>query len=124
VVVRRLHSNAGASISVAQVLRLEQATLTRRPCLYPWERIVLNPRGQLSFCPADWANNSSVADYRLATIKDTWQGEIYGRLRRAHLTDDYAGHVFCGQCPDWSSTRWPGVSRSYADMIQDFKATE
>jgi len=123
-VVRRLHSNAGASTSVAQLLRREQARLARRPCLYPWERIVLNPRGHLSFCPADWASGSHVADYRLATIKDTWQGEVYRQLRRAHLTNDYSGHGFCGQCPDWSSTRWPGDSRSYADMIQDFKATE
>jgi DNA-directed RNA polymerase subunit beta len=46
--------------------------------------------------------------------------EFYRRLREAHLTNQYANHKFCGQCPDWASTRWPHQGRSYADMVQEF----
>ncbi|ABC23540.1 radical SAM protein [Rhodospirillum rubrum] len=123
VVIRRLHSCAGAAQDLAATLRVEQGE-TRRPCLYPWERIVLNPSGQLSFCPADWAHGAAIAEYRDTTIREVWQGPFYRALREAHLTNSYANHGFCGQCPDWASTRWPKQGRSYADMVQDFKETE
>jgi pyruvate-formate lyase-activating enzyme len=119
VVVRRLHSCSGSLVSVAALKREAIATTERRPCLYPWERISLSATGALSFCPSDWVHASTIADYRHTTIRDTWQGEFYARLRRAHLTNDYTHHGFCGQCPDWASTRWPGDGRSYADLVEE-----
>ena len=121
VIIRRLHSAAGSVAGVANAMRQTQANAPRRPCLYPWERILLNPRGELAFCPQDWVHGSVITDYRTTTIKDTWQGEFYRRLREAHLTNDYSCHGFCGQCPDWKQTRWPGEGRSYADMVAEFK---
>ncbi|MGH2652193.1 MAG: radical SAM/SPASM domain-containing protein, partial [Actinomycetota bacterium] len=124
VVVRRMHSNSGSLGEVADRMRRENAAEDRRPCLYPWERIVLNPRGYLAFCPADWTHGSTMVDYRTATIRETWQGEFYRRLRQAHLANDFSAHGFCGQCPDWKATRWPGDGRSYANMIEEFKDLE
>ena len=122
VVVRRLHSNAGAIIPIANMLRSGSARRNRYPCLYPWERISLNPRGKLGFCPQDWVQGSELADYRTTTIKEVWQGEFYRRLRQAHLDNDFKDHGFCGQCPDWSQTRWPGRGRSYADLVEELKS--
>jgi hypothetical protein len=85
---------------------------------------VLNARGDLAFCPSDWVHGSVIADYRTTTIKEVWQGEFYRQLREAHLTNNYSCHGFCGQCPDWKSTRWPDEGRSYANMIEEFKALE
>lgn len=119
VVIRRLHSAAGSVSKIATALRTEEP---RRPCLYPWERIMLNPLGQLGFCPEDWVHGSAVADYRRTTIREVWTGEIYRKLRQAHMDNSFASHPFCGQCPDWKQTRWPGQGRSYADLVQDFKA--
>ena len=121
VVVRRLHSGAGAVVNIAAIMHAENAAEKRRPCLYPWERIVLNPRGMLVFCPQDWVHGSQVSDYHSTTIRETWQGEFYRALREAHLRNDFRHHRFCGNCPDWKQTRWPGHGRSYADMIQEFK---
>lgn len=121
VVIRRLHSAAGGVISIADNMRSEQASAPRYPCLYPWERIMLNPQGQLAFCPQDWTHGSAMADYRITTIRDLWQSETYRHLREAHLTNNFCDHRFCAQCPDWKATRWPGEGRSYADMINDFK---
>lgn len=123
VVVRRLHSCSGAKTALAEERRHANEAVRRRPCLYPWERMVLNARGDLAFCPSDWVHGSVVADYRTTTIKATWQGEFYRRLREAHLTNDYSAHAFCGQCPDWAATRWPHQGRSYADMIEEFRET-
>lgn len=125
VVVRRLHSSAGAVSGVAATMREEQVAEARRPCLYPWERILLNPRGELAYCPQDWVHGSGLADYRTTTIKETWQGEAYRKLRQAHLDNAFADHQFCGQCPDWKATNWPNSgARAYADMVQDFKSKE
>lgn len=120
VVVRRQHSASGAMIAVADLRRAAIATTPRRPCLYPWERIGLSAGGFLMFCPSDWVHGSHLADYRATTIRDTWQGSDYTRLREAHATGDYRAHAFCGQCPDWENTRWPGEGRSYADLIEEF----
>lgn len=124
VVIRKLHSAAGAVANVADRMRKDNAAEPRRPCVYPWERVVLNPRGNLAFCPADWTHGSTMIDYRTTTIKETWNGEFYRKLRHAHLTNDYSQHGFCGQCPDWKVTRWPDEGRSYANMVEDFKLTE
>lgn len=121
VVIRRLHSCSGAKTELAKERR--KAAPERRPCLYPWERMVLNARGDLAFCPSDWVHGSVVADYRKTTIKETWSGEFYRSLREAHLKNDYKKHGFCGQCPDWQATRWPDEGRSYADMVSEFTAT-
>lgn len=124
VVIRRLHSCAGSMVRIADLKRQAIATTTRRPCLYPWERISINAAGDLAFCPSDWVHGSRLADYRQTTIRETWQGATYARLRSAHLTNNYSNHSFCGQCPDWESTRWPGQGRSYADMVQEFAELE
>jgi hypothetical protein len=80
----------------------------------------VNARGDLSFCPSDWVHGSYVADYRTTTIKEAWTGAFYDGLRRAHLANDFSSYGFCGQCPDWEATRWPGEGRSYADMVEEF----
>ncbi len=121
VVIRRLHSSAGAVGNIAETMRKEQALEERHPCLYPWERTLLNPEGLLRFCPEDWVKGSAFADYRTTTIREAWQGEFMQQLRKAHLTNMYEKHPFCGQCPDWKQTRWPGEGRSYADMMEEFK---
>jgi len=124
VIIRRLHSCSGAVVELADMRRQAQKQQQRRPCLYPWERIVINARGDLAFCPSDWVHGSYVADYKQTTIHETWQGEFYQALRAAHLNNDYAKHSFCGACPDWASTRWPSQGRSYADMVEEFITSE
>ena len=120
VVIRRLHSAAGGVARIAFDMHKRQQDKKRYPCLYPWERILLNPKGELAYCPQDWVHGSVIADYRQASIREVWQGEAYRRLREAHLRNDFSGHEFCGKCPDWEQTRWPGEGRSYADMVEDF----
>jgi len=123
VAIRRLHSASGAVIPVAAVMRKQGAIKQRTPCVYPWERVVLTPRETLAFCPSDWTGGSSLVDYRTNTIAEVWQSRRYEALRRAHLTNDYSGHAFCGQCPDWQETRWPGEGRTYATLVADLKET-
>jgi MoaA/NifB/PqqE/SkfB family radical SAM enzyme len=121
VVIRRLHSNAGAVKAIADTLRRESQFEERRPCLYPWERLLLSPEGDLRFCPEDWVKGSNFVDFRTTTIREAWQSDFMRALREAHLKNTFENHPFCGQCPDWRQTRWPGEGRSYADMVDEFK---
>jgi MoaA/NifB/PqqE/SkfB family radical SAM enzyme len=124
VVIRRLHSAAGAVVGVAEEMRRANLGVRRRPCVYPWERVLLNPRGNLAFCPADWTHGSTVVDYSTTTIREVWQGEFYAKLRQAHLDNDFSQHGFCGQCPDWKETRWPAEGRAYADMVEELRSSD
>ena len=124
VVVRRLHSAAGANKLVAIQMHGLQAKLPRRPCVYPWERVSLTPRGYLAFCPADWTHGSSMVDYRDTTIKEWWDSPFYRKLRWAHVANDFKDHKFCGQCPDWAATRWPSEGRAYADLVAEMKGEQ
>lgn len=116
VLIRNLHSAAGLLINSD-----DKVKVSRRPCLYPWERLTLDPKGELSFCPTDWEYASSFVDYRETTIKSAWNGAFLNALREAHLNNDFSCHKFCGQCPDWALTRWPDSGRSYADLVSDIK---
>lgn len=122
VVIRRQHSCAGSMVAIADIKRTQIRPADRTPCLYPWERISVTASGDLAFCPTDWVHSSTLADYRTTTILDTWQSHAYERLRRAHLTNDFTEHAFCGQCPDWATTRWPSEGRSYANMVEELAA--
>lgn len=124
VVIRRLHTCSGAVKDLTAIRHRDLSATKRRPCLYPWERIVINARGDLAFCPSDWVHGSYIADYRKTSIHAEWQGGFYKALREAHLKNNYANHAFCGNCPDWAATRWPHEGRSYADMVEEFIAQE
>lgn len=120
VIIRRLHSAAGGVKGIADQMFLDQDPEKRTPCLYPWERILLNPRGELAFCPQDWLHGSVIRSYADTTIRETWKGHFYEKLRGAHLCNQYKDHKFCGQCPDWKQTRWPNEGLSYANMVEEF----
>ncbi len=119
-VIRRIHSCSGAIEDVAERMKRDNEGVKRKPCLYPWERLVLSPTGQIGFCPADWEYKAKIANLKDFTIKEIWQGEFMNKLREAHLNNDFSSHEFCGQCPDWSAMRWPDEGRSYSDMMKVF----
>jgi sulfatase maturation enzyme AslB (radical SAM superfamily) len=118
VVIRPMHSAGGAVKRVAKHMRANLKG-QRKPCLYPWERLVLNPLGQIGFCPAEWDYQASFIDFRKATIKEIWKSDFMRRLREAHLQNDFSHYPFCEQCPDWAMTRWPDEGRSYSDMMHE-----
>jgi len=119
VVIRKLHSAGGAKKEIK--LKMDKAfrKISRKPCVYPWERLVLTPSGTIGFCPADWKHESQIADFKNHTIKEIWKGDYMKRLREAHLKNDFSGFDFCEQCPDWVYTRWPGEGRAYMDMMKE-----
>lgn len=113
VVIRRLHSAGGFKKDFVQPM------IKRYPCLYPWERLTLGPDGFIHFCPQDWVRGSVICDYRDTSIAMVWQSDFMQKLRQAHLENNFTDHPFCGNCPDWSATRWPGQGDSYANLMHE-----
>lgn len=115
VLIRKLHTNSGSNIYENKENNLEE---NRRPCLYPWERVILNARGNLAFCPTDWYAKSELGSYNDNTIKDVWQNKFYNDLREQHRKCNFS-NKFCLQCPDWKNTSWPfDKNKSYADLVE------
>lgn len=121
VVIRPIHSAAGAVDTMKEIMINNQKRnlVKRKPCLYPWERLILSPRGHLGYCPADWKYGSKFVDFSETTIKEAWNGKFMTELRKAHLENNFSCHKFCGQCPDWEKTKWPNEGRSYNTMMNE-----
>lgn len=119
VVMRNQHSCAGSVPDMTAKL-WEQAPPARKPCLYPWERLVLKADGQFTYCPADWLHQAEIGSIESSTAAEVWQGQALQDLRRAHLSADFSNHPFCGKCPDWHVIKWPDEGRSYASVMHEF----
>jgi pyruvate-formate lyase-activating enzyme len=119
VVLRNRHSCGGSVPDMKKVL-WDAAPKPRTPCLYPWERMVLKADGELTYCPVDWHHIAGIGNFATHSVAEIWQGAEMQALREAHLTNQFDKHAFCGQCPDWSVTKWPDEGRSYATVMHEF----
>lgn len=109
VAIRRLHSNLGA-VDVPQA-----PPPPRWPCTHLWQRLVVDFRGHIRFCPIDWRDESFVARVEDMTLREAWHGVMLRTLRRRHLAADYAGCGVCEKCVDWANTPW---SEGWVDMMK------
>ena len=109
VAVRGLHTNLGA-VAVAPSPRPR----SRWPCPHLWQRLVVDFRGHIRFCPIDWHDKSFVGRVGEMTLYDAWHSPQVTSLRRRHLEGDYAGAGVCENCTDWASTHW---GKSWLDMM-------
>ena len=75
-------------------LRKEEYT-TR--CIYPFNRIVINPYGYVVACTADFHNQLSIGDTRKESLQDIWKGRVFNYFRKKHLKDEYSG-LYCNKC--------------------------
>lgn len=119
VIHRRLHSFGGYLGRQAAELRRILRNHPRRPCLYPWERLSISPRGDISFCPSSWTDAPHFASLLTTSLAEAWKGTVMQQVREAHLRDNYECCPACADCPDWAMTRWPHEGRSFADMVEE-----
>ena len=60
VLIRTLHTNSGSNLNYENLGNDNVNKNSRRPCLYPWERVILTAKGTINFCPTDWFGKSEV----------------------------------------------------------------
>ena len=121
VVIRPQHSAAGAVEKNAEEIKKKQfsKSVERKPCLYPWERLILSPTGHIGYCPADWKYGSKFVKFSDEFCYTIDESKYMKDLRKAHLANNFSCHKFCGDCPDWEFTTWPNEGRSYSNVMND-----
>ena len=66
-------------------------------CVYPFNRVVVNPYGSVIPCTADFHNMLEIGDAKSNSLLAIWKSDTFKYLRKKHLTDDYEG-IFCDKC--------------------------
>lgn len=75
---------------------LEKNEYTSR-CVYPFNRVVVNPFGNVIPCTADFHNMLEIGDAKNNNLIDIWKSDTFKYLRKKHLDGDYEG-IFCDKC--------------------------
>jgi len=66
-------------------------------CVYPFNRIVINPYGYVVTCTADFLNQLAVGDVRKHSLMEIWKSDVYKYLRGKHLSGNLSG-IYCDRC--------------------------
>ena len=66
-------------------------------CVYPFNRVVINPYGYVVACTADFHNMLEIADANKKSLLEIWNSNEFKYLRSKHLKQDYNG-IFCDKC--------------------------
>lgn len=78
----------------------------RVPCPFPFERIMIDVRGKISFCAYDIRFETDFGNVHNISIKQAWQGEKFMKWRRLLLEGKYEEIPVCSKCPDWKYRSW------------------
>jgi radical SAM protein with 4Fe4S-binding SPASM domain len=90
-------------------LKLEEQT---GQCVYPFNRIVVNPYGYVVTCTADFYNKLAVGDVRKHSLLELWNGDVYKYLREKHLSNKLSG-IYCDRCLNNSDSNVLSLIDSY-----------
>lgn len=66
-------------------------------CVYPFNRIVINPHGFVVACTADFHRKLEIGDTTRNTLIDIWNGPTFQYLRQKHLNKKLEG-IYCNKC--------------------------
>ena len=78
----------------------------RVPCPFPFERLNIDTRGDVTFCGFDIASETNFGNVNETTIKDIWVGSKFSSWRRLLLEGRYEEIDICKKCPDWRYRSW------------------
>ena len=105
--------NETESINKQNILgSLKEGEYTSR-CIYPFNRIVVNPYGYVVACTADFHDQLLIGDTRKKTLKEIWTGDVFKYLRKKHLSHEYSG-LYCNKCLN-------NVNCETSDLFQAFR---
>ena len=88
----------------------------RLPCPFPFERLFIDTRGDVTLCVEDIAFDKRFANVLETPLKDIWQGPELTRLRELHLARTGDQEPLCAQCPDWRYRSW---KYNYWKILED-----
>jgi radical SAM protein with 4Fe4S-binding SPASM domain len=66
-------------------------------CVYPFNRIVINPHGFVVACTADFHRKLEIGDTTKKSLTEIWNSEEFKYLRKKHLTHNLDS-LYCHKC--------------------------
>ena len=66
-------------------------------CVYPFNRIVVNPHGFVVACTADFLKQLEIGDTTKNSLIDIWNNAEFKYLRNKHLNGKLEG-IYCNKC--------------------------
>jgi MoaA/NifB/PqqE/SkfB family radical SAM enzyme len=103
VAIRELHTNLGQSVS-----REIPDNVKRWPCQHLWQRLVVDYRGLIRFCPVDWTAASRIGSIDDMTLHNAWHSDILNKNRDNQLSGVFDNCQACCDCNDWFASPWEG----------------
>jgi radical SAM protein with 4Fe4S-binding SPASM domain len=74
----------------------------RYPCNLPWLAPAINWDGKVTSCCVNFMDNELIlGDIKKQSLKEIYQGKKFGRLREAHLKQDFSDYPVCRRCTYW-----------------------
>lgn len=101
VAIREMHTNLGTSGEISVSTDKE-----RWPCQHLWQRLVVDYRGYIRYCPVDWEGASKIGTIDTMTLYNAWHSPAMGDLRKKHLAGQFKDCEVCGGCRDWLVSPW------------------
>ena len=85
-------------------------------CVYPFNRIVVNPHGFVVACTADFHKQLEIGDTTKNSLKEIWNGSQYQYLRKKHLNNHLDG-LFCNKCINNIECKTASLSEAYKQKL-------
>ena len=85
------------------------------PCPWLFDRTVIDPRGDVTFCACDSYHEHSVGNVNDMSIVEMWQGEKYKWIRKMHIEKKQDKIPLCKGCEDLKYRTW---GFSYRSMVE------
>ncbi|CCK81688.1 radical SAM/SPASM domain-containing protein [Desulfobacula toluolica] len=76
------------------------------PCPFLWERVLIDPVGNLRACVNDIYNKLCVGNIMEQNISQLWQSDILNEWRRMHLEGKRNEMIHCKDCVDLEYRSW------------------
>ena len=70
----------------------------RLVCYYPFYSMVVNARGFVNPCLADWNETVELGDTEKKGLREIWESEEYQEFRKLQLMELRPDHRLCGSC--------------------------
>ncbi len=113
VAIREMHTNLGLSGSVDV-----PEDFNRWPCPHLWQRLVVDYRGSIRYCPVDWQGASMLGHVDDTTLYQAWHCSHLEKLRDYQKKKKFENCDVCSNCSDWIYSPW---DRGWLKLLRDLE---
>lgn len=103
VLVRKLLAFGGL---IERKHRAEEYMPSDVPCPFLWERVLVDPSGNVRGCVNDIMGRGIVGNILEKPLADIWQGELLNKWRDMHLNGEREAVPVCEDCQDLEYRSW------------------